>query len=185
MNLHFDRTFTWCCIILFDLKTKTSNFLKTFHSGHWLLVKWWMQSYFRIWSSLPWSLLWAGFTLQTIFRLSSLFFFTMSRNNVCSFSYSSSHVVNTSKQATMICALKITEIQVLRIIWLLALKVLRVTKIHFLLTISIHCQEIRLWRIIKWSPKRKCLDHLSNSLNTFFRKCLEISLENLYVDIGA
>ena len=126
------------------------------------------KSYFRIWSSLPWSLLWAGFTLQTIFRLSSLFFFTMSLNNVCSFSYSSSHVVNTSKHATMIYALKIKKI--LRIIWFLALKVLRVTKIHFLLTISIHCQEIRLWRVIKWSPKRKCLDHLSNSLNTFFKE---------------
>ena len=75
------------------------------------------KSYFRIWSSLPWSLLWAGFTLQTIFRLSSLFFFTMSLNNVCSFSYSSSHVVNTSKQATMICALKSKEI--LQIFWLL------------------------------------------------------------------
>ena len=95
------------CLIL---KTKTLNFLRTFQSGHWLLVKWWMQSYFRIWSSLPWSLLWAGFTLQTIFRLSSLFFFTMSLNNVCSFSYSSSHVVNTSKHATMIYALKIKEI---------------------------------------------------------------------------
>lgn len=58
-------------------------------------------SYFLIWSSLAWSRLWAGFTLHTIFRLSSLFFFTMSDcNKVWSFSYSSSHLVNTSKQVT-------------------------------------------------------------------------------------
>ena len=59
-------------------------------------------SYFLIWSSLAWSLLWAGFTRHTIFRFSSLFFFTMSRNKVWSFSYSSSQVLNTSKQAIMI-----------------------------------------------------------------------------------
>ena len=28
-----------------------------------------------------------------------------------------------------------------------------VTNINLLLTISIHCQEIRLWELIKWSPK--------------------------------
>ena len=60
------------------------------------------SSYFLIWSSLAWSLLWAGFTRHTIFRFSSLFFFTMSRNKVWSFSYSSSQVLNTSKQAIMI-----------------------------------------------------------------------------------
>ena len=59
-----------------------------------------------------------------------------------------------------------------------------VTKINFLLMMPIHCHEIRLWELIKWSPKRKCFDLLSNFLNTF-RKCIEISLENLYVDIGA
>ena len=59
-----------------------------------------------------------------------------------------------------------------------------VTIINFLLMMPIHCHEIRLWELIKWSPKRKCFDLLSNSLNTF-RKCIEISLENLYVDIGA
>ena len=42
--------------------------------------------------------------------------------------------------------------------------------INFLLPISLHCQEIRLWELIKWSLKRKCLDLLSNSLNTFSRK---------------
>ena len=45
-----------------------------------------------------------------------------------------------------------------------------VTNINFLLTISIHCQEIRLWELLKWSPKRKCFDLLSNSLNSFFKE---------------
>ena len=45
-----------------------------------------------------------------------------------------------------------------------------VTNINFLLTISIDCQEIRLWELIIWSPKRKCLDLLSNSLNLFFKE---------------
>ena len=31
-----------------------------------------------------------------------------------------------------------------------------VTNINFLLTISIHCQEIRLWLLIKWSPRVLC-----------------------------
>ena len=53
---------------------------------------------------------------------------------------------------------------------------------HFLLTISIQCQEITLWELIKWSPKRKCFDLLSNSFNSFFKKKVEktSSLENLY-----
>ena len=45
-----------------------------------------------------------------------------------------------------------------------------VTNINFLLTISIQCQEIRLWELIKWSPKRKYFDLLSNSLNLFFKE---------------
>ena len=45
-----------------------------------------------------------------------------------------------------------------------------VTNINFLLTISIDCQEIRLWELIKWSSKSKCFDLLSNSLNTFFKE---------------
>ena len=44
------------------------------------------------------------------------------------------------------------------------------TNINFLLTISIQCQEIRFWESIKWSPKRKCFDLLSNSLNLFFKE---------------
>ena len=28
----------------------------------------------------------------------------------------------------------------------------------------------KLWELIKWSPKKKCLDLLSNSLNSFFKE---------------
>ena len=45
-----------------------------------------------------------------------------------------------------------------------------VININFLPMISIHCQEIRSWELIKWSPHRKCLDLLSNSLNLSFTK---------------
>ena len=43
----------------------------------------------------------------------------------------------------------------------------------------------KLWELIIWSPQGKCFDLLSNSLNSFFKEMLEISLENLYVDTGA
>ena len=43
-------------------------------------------------------------------------------------------------------------------------------KVNFLLTISIPCQEIRLWELMKWSLKRKCFDLLSDSLNFFFKE---------------
>ena len=52
------------------------------------------------------------------------------------------------------------------------------------LTISIQCQEIRLWELIKWSPKRKHFDRSSKSLTHSLGKSMETSLENLYVDIG-
>ena len=60
-----------------------------------------------------------------------------------------------------------------------------VSNINFLLTISIDCQEIWLWELI--------IDHLRENALIFYqilstyslRKCIEISLENLYVDIGA
>ena len=45
-----------------------------------------------------------------------------------------------------------------------------VSNVNFLLTISIQCQEIRLWELIKWSPKEKCLDLLSDSLNSFMKE---------------
>ena len=34
------------------------------------------------------------------------------------------------------------------------------TNSNFLLTISTHCHEMRLWELIKWSPKRKYFDLL-------------------------
>ena len=40
-------------------------------------------------------------------------------------------------------------------------------------------------RINKWSLKEICFDLFTNSLNQFFKKCMEASLENLYVDCGA
>ena len=52
----------------------------------------------------------------------------------------------------------------------LTLWVPMVTNINFLLTMSIHCQEKRLWELIKWSPKWKCIDLLWNSLNSFFKE---------------
>ena len=40
-------------------------------------------------------------------------------------------------------------------------------------------------RVNKMITKEKCLDLLPNSLNYFLRKCMKVSMENLYVDIGA
>ena len=51
-----------------------------------------------------------------------------------------------------------------------SVQVQRVTNINFFLTISVHNQKKRLWESIKWSPKGKCFDLLSNSLNSFFNK---------------
>ena len=45
-----------------------------------------------------------------------------------------------------------------------------VTNSNFLLTISIYFHEMRLWELIKWSPKRKYFDLLSNSLNLFLKE---------------
>ena len=45
-----------------------------------------------------------------------------------------------------------------------------VTNINFHLTISIHCQEIMLWELIKWSPKIKYFDLLSNYLKSFYKE---------------
>ena len=45
-----------------------------------------------------------------------------------------------------------------------------VTNVNFLLMTSIECQAIRLWELIKWSPKGKCLDLLSNSLDLFLKE---------------
>ena len=51
-----------------------------------------------------------------------------------------------------------------------SVQVQRVTNINFVLTISVHNQKKRLWESIKWSPRGKCFDLLSNSLNSFFNK---------------
>ena len=59
-----------------------------------------------------------------------------------------------------------------------------VTDINFLLMIPIHCQEIRFWELIKWSPKRKYFDLLSFLWTHSLRKYIEISWENLSLDIG-
>ena len=40
-------------------------------------------------------------------------------------------------------------------------------------------------RVNKMITKEKCFDLISNSLNYFLRKCMKVSMENLYVDIGA
>ena len=40
-------------------------------------------------------------------------------------------------------------------------------------------------RIPEMITKRKMLDLFTNSRNRFFRNCVEISLENLFFDIGA
>ena len=57
--------------------------------------------------------------------------------------------------------------------------------INFLVTSSLHQQERRLWGLMKWSPNRKYFDLWSNSVNWFFKECMEICLENLCVDIRA
>ena len=68
----------------------------------------------------------------------------------------------------------------------LTLEVPIVTNINFLLTISIDCQVQHLWEIIKiWSQREKSLILYQFLPTNSVRKCIEISLENLYVDIGA
>ena len=47
------------------------------------------------------------------------------------------------------------------------------------------CQGKWLWEVIKWSLKRKCFVCYQILSTSSLRKCMEISLENLYVDIGA
>ena len=64
----------------------------------------------------------------------------------------------------------------------LTLKVPMVTNINFLLTISIHCQEIMLWELIKRDNALIFYQILSTHS---LWKCIEISVEKLYVDIGA
>ena len=66
----------------------------------------------------------------------------------------------------------------------LTLLVIILTNVNFLLTISIHGQDVRLWELVKWSAKRKCLIFYQILSTYSLRKCVKISLENLYMDIG-
>ena len=59
------------------------------------------------------------------------------------------------------------------------------TNVNFLPTISIDCQEIRLWELIKWSSEKNALIFSQILSTNSLRECIEISLENLYVDNGA
>ena len=60
-----------------------------------------------------------------------------------------------------------------------------VTNINFLQTKSVHNQWKRLRELVEWSPKGKCLIFYQILPTYSLRKCIENSLENLYVDIGA
>ena len=60
-----------------------------------------------------------------------------------------------------------------------------IIKINFLLTISLDYHEQSLWELTKWSQIEKYLIFYQILLTNSSRKCMEISLENLYVDIGA
>ena len=50
------------------------------------------------------------------------------------------------------------------------IRVPRVTNINFLLTTLIRNQEKRVGEFIKWSPKGKCFDLWTNSLNQFLKE---------------
>ena len=51
---------------------------------------------------------------------------------------------------------------------------------------KIHTLSIdKLWELIKWSPERNALIYHQILSTNSLRKCMEISLENLYVDSGA
>ena len=68
----------------------------------------------------------------------------------------------------------------------LTLQVPIVTNVNFLLTISIQCQDIRLWELIKWSQGGGNALIFYQILSSYSgRKSGVISVENLYVDIRA
>ena len=60
-----------------------------------------------------------------------------------------------------------------------------VTNINFLLTISIDCQEQSLGELMNWLQRDQTLIFYQILPTDFLRKCMEISMENLYADIGA
>ena len=64
------------------------------------------------------------------------------------------------------------------------IEVPKVINTNLLLTMSIRNEKKRLGELSKWSPKGKCIDLLSNShWKNSWRKCMEISLGNLYENI--
>ena len=67
----------------------------------------------------------------------------------------------------------------------LTLSVPRVTKINFLLTISMYNQVERLGELTEWSLKKNALIFKQIFSTTFSRKYMEANQENLYVDLGS
>ena len=67
----------------------------------------------------------------------------------------------------------------------LTLKVPVVTKINFLLMISMHCQEISHENWQKDHQREKALIYYQILSTNSLWKCMEISLKNLYADTGA
>ena len=57
-----------------------------------------------------------------------------------------------------------------------------VTKINFLLTIN--NQKKRLRELTKRSPRGKCFDLISNSLNLLLKECIKINMENCTRTVG-
>ena len=52
----------------------------------------------------------------------------------------------------------------------LTFQVPKVTKINFLLMISIHGHEKKSWELINWPPRGKCCDLSTNSLHWFHKE---------------
>ena len=68
--------------------------------------------------------------------------------------------------------------------WMLWLQHFYNININFLPMISIPYQEIRLWELINWSPSGNALIFCQILLTYSLRKCIETSLEKLFVIIG-
>ena len=58
-----------------------------------------------------------------------------------------------------------------------------VTNINFLLTISVHHQEIRLCELINDHERENALIFYQILSTNSLRECIEISLENLFVEL--
>ena len=68
---------------------------------------------------------------------------------------------------------------------LFTLYVPMVTDSNFLVKFSVYSQVERWWELRTGSLTKICFDLLTNSLKQFFKKCMEASLENLCIDLGA